>query len=471
MRTLLINPPTPQFIVNKEYYIPSSLLYLAAALQKAGKNVKILDLNTYEAEYSDTSRAFFEKIMISYIHDYQPSLIGIGCLFCGQFPAVLSFSKKIKEESKEIKIAIGGIHPTTYPTEILANCPSIDFVALGEGEITMVELVDSLESGREDFNKIDGIAYRSNGEIIVNQKISFIENLDELPFPAYDLINLEDYYHDTSHWHNPKNLPINASIPIISSRSCPNRCNFCSMFMVMGPRWRYRSPENVVDEIEYLYNKYNHQHFSFMDDNITLNKARTLEMCNQIVKRRLNIQFEIPNGLSIRTLDKDVLDALISAGLVRVALGIESGSDYIRNEIIGKRLSREKIFEVVRLTKEYKQLYVKAFFIIGMPEDTRETLMDTYNMIKEIDIDMPQVFNLLPFPGTKVFEQALKDNLLIDIDNLWKKDVFYGSGNKQFFVKPYELEVEDLQEFRDKFDNLIATLMARKREEKKRVRT
>src|SRR5208337_4375395 len=126
----------------------------------------------------------------------------------------------------------------------------------------------------------------------------FIGDLDEIPFPAYDLINLKDYYHDTSNWLNPKNLPINTSISILSSRSCPMRCNFCSMFMVMGPKWRCRSPQNVVDEIEYLYHKYNHRHFSFMDDNLTLKKSHVLEICNQIIERNLNIQFETPNGIA-----------------------------------------------------------------------------------------------------------------------------------------------------------------------------
>ena len=444
MRTLLVNSPTPKFIVNKDYYMPSSLLYLAAVLKQVGEDVEILDMNVVKGLY--------EEILVERIHTFQPSLVGIGCLFCGQFPMVLSLSEKVKECSKECKVVIGGIHPTTYPTEILTNCPSIDFVVLGEGETAIIQLTKGY-----DLNKIDGLAYRNNGRVEVNQKTSFIHNLDAIPLPAYDLVNPEDYYQDTSHWHNPKGLPIGMSIPIISSRSCPNRCNFCSMFTVMGPAWRYRSPENVVNEIEYLYNNYNHRHFSFMDDNITLNKHRIMEICNLITERSLNIQFELPNGLSIKTLDREVLDALITAGLTRAALGIESGSDYIRNVVIGKRLPREKILEVVRLTKEYKQFYVKAFFIIGMPEDTKETLTETYDMIEEIDVDMPQVFNLLPFPGTKVFEQAMRDNLLINVStpDLWKSDMFYGSGNKQFFIKPYEMELEDLYEFRDKFDKLL----------------
>lgn len=444
MRTLLVNPPTPELIANKDYYMPSSLLYLAAVLECVGEDVEILDMNVVKGPY--------DEVLAKRVRSFQPMLVGIGCLFCGQFPALLDLSKNVKEWSEECKVVIGGVHPTAYPDEILTNCPSIDYVVLGEGETAIIQLTKGY-----DIGKIDGLAYRSNGRIEVNQKTTFIHNLDAIPIPAYDLVNLEDYYQDTSHWHNPKKLPINTSIPIITSRSCPNRCNFCSMFTVMGPTWRCRSPENVVNEIEYLYNNYNHRHFSFMDDNITLNKHRIMEICNLIIRRNLNIQFELPNGLSVRTLDKEVLNALITAGLTRAALGIESGSDYIRNKVIGKKLPRKKILETVRLTKEYKQFYVKAFFIMGMPEDTKETLMETYDMIEEIDVDMPQVFNLLPFPGTKVFEQAMRDNLFINVSvpDLWKSDMFYGSGNRQFFIKPYEMELEDLYEFRSKFDKLL----------------
>ena len=121
-----------------------------------------------------------------------------------------------------------------------------------------------------------------------------------------------------------------------------------------------------------------------MDDNFALNRKRTIEICSEIIRRGLDIQFETPNGISINTLNEEVLDALVSAGLVRVYLAIESGSEFIRNEIMGKHLSTEKIYEIVGLTKKHKQLHVKAYFIIGMPEETHETLEETYNMIKKI---------------------------------------------------------------------------------------
>lgn len=458
MKILLVNPPIPEFYYNREYYMPSGLLYLASSLQKNNKEVKILDMKTFQGNDISHPQKFYEDKLLNTISDFQPDLIGFGCLFSGNFPDVLKLSQLIKKNFKNIRIITGGIHPTIYVGDIMKNCPSIDFIILGEGEESMVQLANEIENKSYGFDKIDGMAFRKNGKVIINQKTRYIGDVDNLPFPAYDLVNLEDYYVDTSNWHNPKKLPINTSIPIISSRSCPNRCTFCSMFEVMGPSWRARSPKNVVDEIEYLYNRYGHRHFSFMDDNFTLWKLRVIEICDEIIRRKLDIQFETPNGLSVRTLDEEVLDSMISAGLVRISLALESGSDFIRNKIMKKNLSKEKIYNVINLTKKYKQLYINVFFIIGMPEETKETLNETYEMIKKIDVDKIYVHNIIPFPGTAVFEQALRDNLLVNINpqNLYKSANLYLTNYDDYFIKPYKLSIEDLREFRTKCESLIA---------------
>jgi magnesium-protoporphyrin IX monomethyl ester (oxidative) cyclase len=397
-------------------------------------------------------------VLINTIADVQPDLIGYGCLFSGNFPEMLKLSEAGKRKYSDIPAVIGGIHPTIYAREILTNCPSIDWIVLGEGEESIVQLVNTIKDGKFEFQSIAGLAHRKDGNVVINQKTTYINDADSIPFPAYDLVNFKDYYVDTSEWQNPKQLPINTSIPIISSRSCPNRCRFCSMFLVMGTKWRARSAKNTVDEIEYVYRKYDHRHFSFMDDNFSLHKPRVLKICDEIQRRKLDIQFETPNGLSVSTLDEEVLDALVGAGMVRTYIAIESGSDYIRNKIMKKHLKREKIFEIVKLLKKYKTLNVAAFFIIGMPEETWDTLMETYNMISEIDIDRVFLMNIVPFPGTEVFDQALRDGLLVDTDleKLYLADDRYLTNYDKFFLKPYNLELEDLRRFREKCEDLIA---------------
>ena len=455
MKVLLINPPIPSYFYNREFYCPSSLLYLGAVLQENAHEVRVIDFKTCQRD-NDPDDNFYQEKLISIIQQFLPDIIGFGSLFSGNFPDVLKLARVAKTNFPKIFNVIGGIHPTLYAQEILENCDSVDSIVLGEGEKTIIKIIDAM-TGKGSFADIDGFAYKSNGKCIVNAKCTYIQDVDSIAFPAYELINLEDYYVDTSKWHNPKGLPINTSLPVISSRSCPNRCSFCSMYQVMGPLWRARSPKNVVDEIEYLYKHYGHCHFSFMDDNFTFNKDRLLVICDEIIRRNLDIQFETPNGISIKTLDQSMLDAMVNAGLTRISLAIESGSDFIRNKIMKKRLSKEKIYEVMAMVRKYRQLYVSAFFIIGMPEETKETLQETYNMIKNIRSDKTIVMNLVPFPGTAVYEQALRDDLLVDVqkDRLYLSDDRYFTNYDQIFLKPYNLKLEEMRQFRVKCIELL----------------
>jgi radical SAM superfamily enzyme YgiQ (UPF0313 family) len=471
MQILLINPPTPDYMPNKEYILPTSILYLAAVLRKSGFGVRIADLNVHRLWKTpeDEKTARLSAILDEELSACDPGLVGIGCLFSGQFPIVLQISEIIKRAHPGVTLVIGGMHPTLYACDILFHCPSIDYAVVGEGEEQIVALARSLERGVGYWNDLDGFAFRDNGRIVVNPKRTFIQELDDLPFPAYELVDFKAYHHDTSHWHNPKGLPFSMTIPLISSRSCPMRCNFCSMFQVMGPKLRARSPSHVVDEIDMLYHEYGQTHFTFMDDNINLNKRHIVTICEEIRRRNLDILFETPNGLMVSALDREVMDAMAAAGWVRGAIAIESGSDYIRNEIMGKRLKREKIYEVTSLAKSYPDLYLKAYFIIGMPEDTPETLQETYDMIMDIDVDEPYVTNLLPFPGTRVFEQAVHDQLFVDAvdrSSLWRTTGFHYTDNKRFYIKPYRMSLSQLQDYREKFDILLQSIRESKSQER-----
>ncbi len=457
MKVLLVNPPIPSYFYNREYYFPSSLLALAAILQRYGHEPKILDFKIYQRGSEDPSRSFYELHFIEEIRKFNPDLIGLGCLFSGNFPDTLWLSRIAKQTCPHIPVIMGGIHGTLYAHDILTHCPSLDAVVLGEGEETLIEMVVAMQA-KISWTRIEGLGCRTDaGQVVVNEKTSYTHDVDSLPMPAYDLIDIEDYHVDTSAWHNPKGLPINTSVPIISSRSCPNRCTFCSMYKVMGPRWRARSATNVVDEIESVYQRFNHRHFSFMDDNVTLKKGRMVEICQQIIDRGLDIQFETPNGISVKTIDEEVLDAMVKAGLVRTCLAIESGSEYIRNQIMKKHLSNEKIYEVLALVRRYPQLFVNAFFLIGMPEETAETLEETYRMIEKIRVDKTIVMNLVPFPGTETYRQAVRDNLLVGVprEDLYLSNDRYFTNYDQIFLKPYALELDDIRAFRQRVNRLL----------------
>ena len=216
----------------------------------------------------------------------------------------MEFAKTIRSNYPDIKIATGGIHPTTYPREILENCSDIDFVAIGEGEGQMLALANCIENDDLDgVTKINQFAYRTDsGDVHINKEFPQLLNMDELPMPAWDLIELSDYQMDLDHFYNPKKLKITNRVPIFSSRGCPLPCNFCDMFLVMGKKHRRSSAVRMVDELEFLNKNYGMNYFSIMDDNLTLQKKHIVEICDEINRRKLNIQWETPNGVMVNSL-------------------------------------------------------------------------------------------------------------------------------------------------------------------------
>tara|TARA_B100000315_G_scaffold168862_1_gene157429 strand:+ start:3485 stop:4945 length:1461 start_codon:yes stop_codon:yes gene_type:complete len=457
VKTLLIAPYLGEMKhISKEetmeHLLPSSaLVYLASFLRSHNHEPILLDLNTKPVHKQVDKSQYCQTKIIECVEGCDPKLIGINCLFSGVFPTVLEFAKVIRSNFPMIKIAIGGIHPTTYPQSILENCEEIDYVVLGEGETQLVELASCIERGDfKNLSDIKSFAYRTEeGSIKINTEKSLLD-LDDLPMPAWDLVDFKDYEIDMSHYYNPKQHVIKNRVPVSSSRGCPMNCNFCDMFLTMGKKHRRSSAGKFVDEIEFLYKNKGMNYFSIMDDNLTLNNRHILEVCDEIKRRKIDIQFETPNGVQVSSLSEEVIAALADAGLIRTNVAIESGSDYIRNLVIGKELEREKIYEVCKLLKKYK-IMTGGFFVIGFPEETNETLTDTYEMMNELKLDRMKPHIAIPFPGTRLFEQVKRDKLFtryVDFDNLWRTPVSHAQGD--FIIRPYNMSIEDLRKWRSK---------------------
>jgi anaerobic magnesium-protoporphyrin IX monomethyl ester cyclase len=459
---LLINPPTPSFMQNKEFVLPQGLLYLAGYLQNESINVELLDFNIHKPwlQSENNFDTYCLDLVKKKINSCNPNLIGFGCLFTGQFGFVLKFCIKIKTIFSNIPIVLGGMHPTIFAEDILKNCSFIDYIIIGEGEKQLLLLIKYLNEEIDDLSLIkNGIAFRQKQNIIIYPKTNYLSDLDALPLPAYNLIDFNKYKQDLSHWHNPKKLKIDLTIPIITSRSCPYSCNFCSMHLVGGKKFRKRTPENVVEEIALLYNKWEINHFNIMDDNFTFDKKRAIEICNLIIKKNINIQFETLNGLMMNTLDEEVIAAMVEAGWIRGILAIESGSNYIRNSIMKKHLPESKIYEVIEIISKYKHVFTKACFLIGIPEETSETLQETFNMMSSLKVNNLILTNVVPYPGTELYEQSLKDNLFLDEfdpKNVWNNINFYMINHEKFYIRTYTLSNQDLLSWRIKFNKLIS---------------
>ena len=469
-RMLLINPPTDrtQFI-GADNYFPLGLISLATILKKNEDIVKILDANNYffHRDINDTIISkYIEKDIISNIDEFKPNIIGIGGTFSGAFKYTKLFARLVKKHNPDIPIIVGGNHASTFKGMILKRYRYIDYIIIGESEYTLPELLECLfQNNGEGIEKIDGLSYRKGShrnhpydvsqeknktpqeDIVTQEKYRYITNLDELPFfNEGDIVNTEEYYMDTSDWYNPHNIAIGQPYSVITSRSCPMRCTFCNMWHVHGPKIRYRSATNVVDEIESLYHKYNVRYFQIMDDNFTYDKKRVISVMNQIVKRGLKIQFDTPNGIAINRLDEDVIQAMVDGGLVRISIAIESGSEKIRQSM-KKGLGQKAIYKIANELAKHDHVFINSMFIVGMPDETRETLEETREMIKKLPLDKFSINYATPFPGTAMFNQVRTLGLLqYDVEDYVDMSGNQSRSDSPHFIPP-ALTKNDLIDF------------------------
>ena len=458
MNILLVACPKLRWMQDSKGAIPVPLLYLAAALRDAGFSPHILDLSLYTPASEDTALDEFTSILAAKISDLDPAIIGFNCFVSQHFPLIMQMVEALQPGLTDIHVTVGGAHPSLFYNEILTHCEGIDSVIVGEGEEQTVALARCVERGDDDYDKIHSFAYRKDGQVVYNERIGYIKDLDQWPDPAWDVINLPDYYSDHSSWHNPKGHDIRIAAPILTTRSCPFNCNFCACHRTMGRTFRKRSPERVVGEMERLHRDFGVSYFGFIDDNVNLDKSHIIAICEEIIRRRLDIQIEPTCGLHLPSLDEEVVRMLARAGGVFARLPIEHGNDDIRNRVIGKRLDRDQIFRTAKWLKRHG-MRTSTMSIMGFPEDTPETLQDTYDLLVELNTDLNYVFNLIPFPGTRVFEQAQREGLLLShymAGEVWKGEIELDPVQEvqQFYLKPRSMSLEEMQQFRDRFNEL-----------------
>ena len=466
---MLIHPAPNWSAVNERASLgmPLSLLYLSGAIREFCNDIIVFD--AYLKGNDDVK-------LNQIINEKKPFIVGINCLFSGNFPETSRLAAKIKQQFPDVKIVLGGIHPTMYYREIMAYCPYVDAICLGEADYSFPLLVQYYREAT--LKEIDlpedmhGVVIRSNNGVIVKERHDYIMNLDKLPMPGYEYFDFDRYRVNVSTIFNPRKIKISEVLmPLLTSRSCPNQCYFCAMRLVMGDRFRMRSAQKVFDEMKHLYDTYGVNYFNIADDNFSFDRKRTLDLCNLITKSRMNIYMSFWAGLMIKTLDQEIVDAMCESGGIRFNLAIESGSDFIRNKIIRKKCSKEKIIDVVNAVKKNNVL-ANAFFMIGFPEETEESLEDTISLINELDmLDSIVLSKVNPLPGTKLFEQCMRDNLFIeDIDEslFWKgehtlaKSMLDGGGLGRFLIRPYHLSIKKLEDYNEKIVKLIRQKTARK---------
>lgn len=389
MNVLLVQPPQ---VISDAYKDPKRMIwttpplgisYIAAVLKKNNYNVKIHDGQlTDNVDFSN---------MIKLIEEFKPEVIGMTSV-TPTFHGAISAAKAIKENFSNIKIVLGGPHAIALPRETLEKHQEFDFTVTGEGEYTMLDLVQHLEKGR-DLSDVKGIAYRKKGNVILNEPRPLIQNLDELPLPARHLLpDLKSY-----NYVNYKRWP---TAHMITGRGCPNMCIFCDHPFGRGNRTH--SVDRVISEIKHLKEKYGIKDIQFHDENLMLNKKRLSEICDRIIQENIDITWSCL--ARAENADIELFKKMKKAGCWVISFGIETGNQEVL-DFIKKGTTLEVIKRAVFAAKK-AGIKTRGSFMLGHPTDTKETIMQTIKFAKSLKLDHASFALTVPYPGSELYKIA-----------------------------------------------------------------
>lgn len=408
---------------------PLGLAYVAAVLDENDVEVDIVDCSLHSSIGKSVARILRDNPMIVGIST--PTLL---------YPNALKIVREIKKRSSAF-ICLGGPHPTIFPREVVSR-PDVDFAVIGEGEITFLELVNALQKSR-DTTGIQGIAFHNGDEVIVNPPRNHVQDLDSLPFPARHLLPMEFYIgFNLLYYGRP-------ATTVIASRGCSYNCSFCqpTLRKLFGKKVRFRSPKNVVDEIEYLVKEYGIKLITFHDDTFTLNKKWVITLSDEIINRGLRVEWLCNSRAN--TINEPLLMKMKEAGCIELRIGVESGDQWVLDNILRKGISIDQIREAFRSMKKcgFKRRW--AFFMIGSPGETREMVMKSMELAREIEPTHVNVSITVPLPGTDLWSIASKYG---NFEKDWSKFDYAGDHAliETEFMPSYEVE-ELAKQFRGEF--------------------
>jgi anaerobic magnesium-protoporphyrin IX monomethyl ester cyclase len=379
MKITLVNPPYPRSAHSHPPFIPLGIGYLGAVCEKAGYDVNVIDCQAERLDFD----GFRKRIAQT-----DADVVGMTSTTL-TYKSALENARIAKEELPECTTILGGCHVTFWDENALNECPSLDIVVRREGEITFIELLGKLGK-KASLNGVLGVTYRKkDGKIVRNGDRPFIENLDDLPFPAHHLLPLKSFH-----------VVGKTIFPLTTSRGCVYWCDFCTAVRMFGKRYRMRSPKNVVDEIEQIYNKYGQRQFTFYDDAFTVDTRRVVEICEEIQRRKLAIHWDCETRVDM--VNRDLLQKMKDAGCIATWFGVESGSPYVLEKMHKKiRLNQTRLaFKTARDVG----LMTVASVVLGFPGETEQTAWDTINFVKQLDPDDIGFYIATPYPGTPMYE-------------------------------------------------------------------
>lgn len=433
MKILLIDPPIRRFTGMASFYFPTSLAYLAAPLTQTEHEVVIYDVDRggevpkglnfnnsyrqmqlYVDAINNRDNPVWQEVK-DVLHKYNPDLVGISAMTT-KLASAMKIAELVKEYNSLCHVIMGGPHPTITPDDILES-GAVDFVCRGEGERSFPELANALDfktpsdtthnhsstNGGDgdlqslipDLKSINGLSYKKNGRIIHNNSVNFISDLDSIPYPARDkLLNIEKY--------SSEDIGM-----LLTSRGCPYKCSYC-YHPFQASKVKYRSIDNILGEIEEVRRRYGSYQFSIKDDSFTVKRSHVIGFCEALLKNKIRINWDCTTRVNL--VDEELLRLMKAAGCNVIKVGVESGSERILKDT-NKGITHEQVRKAAKLFNKLG-IFWTAYFMVGLPQETADDMIKTYEFMKEINPFYAGLGVYNPFPNTELFELGVKMGIL-----------------------------------------------------------
>jgi len=418
----LIRPP---IIFSAKSYstpitLPVGILYLAAALEKSKYRVKIVDCvgagineihttidNRFKIQGIDVDRSIQ---MINKDCD----IIGISTMFSQEWPHIRRYINKVRDSFPNAKIIVGGEHVTAMPEFSLRDCPTIDYIIKGEGELALIQLVYNIRKGIEE--KINGVVFLKDGRYNQSVLAPRLVKIENLPWPSWELLDIEPYFQPNF----TMGISQGRNMPLLATRGCPYQCTFCSSPQMWTTRYVMRPASEVVDEIEHYIKKYQINSVDFYDLTAIVKKQWVLDFTNELKRRNLDIIWQLPSGTRSEALDEEVISRLADTGIKFLVYAPESGSKRILKEI-KKKVNLGKLTQSVSFAMKNK-IVTKINFIIGFPNEKRLDILKTLLFMWKLALMKVNDCNLSvfsPYPGSEIYDELRKSSIIPEVNDAY----------------------------------------------------
>jgi magnesium-protoporphyrin IX monomethyl ester (oxidative) cyclase len=421
MRILLIHPAANILENRRERKYaahPLGAAYIAAVLERDGHEVKIYDALIHEGyDREEVLRPGFIRYgasceqILNQIADYRPDVVGISSLHSNRRFEIMEATRAAKQCSPDIVTVVGAGYPSSQPDECLLD-PNCDYIIMGEGEQTISQFIRKLQGKDYDFSSLDGFGYKKNGKAVVNPKKTYIKNLDDYPFPAYHLLDMNEY---TRIGTGMGRFQTKHYTLFNTSRGCPHACHFCGKDPIIGTGYRKRSIDTIMAEVAMLKKDYGIQELQIVDFHAMADRRHWHNFLHALIRSSSRMNIALPHGMALESLDDETLELLAASGCDHLYMAIESANQ-LYLDTLGKGITISHLEHVIAKAHSLK-MTAGGYFVIGIPGERWKDILATTELAVRLDLDDANFFIATPLPGTRMYKECEEQGLILPVFN------------------------------------------------------